>query len=103
MNRERYADLIINLKSSVHRKAKEVIGKSKGANWWHEKIITYANRMAILEKDHLTCMSYHILIGGTKGGEEFSPVVDFFEICSVKNFCLMVLAELNSFKKKELS
>lgn len=103
IDRERYAYSIINLKSKVSRKAKEVFGKREGAIWWHNKIIEYYNRIIILEEDYVSCMSYHILIGSTEEGEEFSPVVDYFEISSVKNFCFMVLAELNSFKKKELS
>lgn len=103
MDRQRYAYLIINLKSKVFKKAKDVIGKGSGAIWFHNKIINYANRMAILEKDYEACMSYHILIGSTEGGEEFSPVVDFFEFCSVKNFCLMTLSELNNLERKGLS
>lgn len=97
MDRERYAYSIINLKSKVFKKAKDVFGKGKGAIWAHNKIINYSNRMAILEKDYEACMSYHILIGSSDGGEEFSPIIDFYEFCSVRNFCFMVLAELNSF------
>lgn len=99
MNRQRYAYSIINLKNKVFKKAKDVIGKGKGAIWFHNKIIEYANRVAILERDYSACMSYHVLIGSSDGGEEISPIIDFFEICSVKNFCLMTLSELNQLER----
>lgn len=95
MDRLRYSYSIINLKNKVSRKAKDVFGKREGAIWWHNKIIEYYNRIIILEKDYVLCMSYHILIGSTEEREEFSPIIDFYEFCSVRNFCLMTLSELN--------
>ena len=101
MNRERYAYSIINLKRKVFKKAKEVFGKREGAKWWHDKIMEYSKRMSILENDYQTCMSYHILNGSNDKGEEILPVVDFYQISSVRNFCLMTLSELNRKERKE--
>lgn len=94
MNREGYACEIRNLKNRVSDKAREVIGKGKGAIWWYGKIVEFSDRIKILEEEYITCMSYHILIGSTEGGEEISPIIDFFEISSVKNFCLLILSQL---------